>query len=166
MRALRALVFANLRSFLRDRLALFWTLAFPILFVILFGSIFSSSGPSTFDTGWVDEDGTPAAAGLRQGFASTGLLDLRDESREAALDAMRDGDLTAVIVVPQATGSAMATPGAAPIALEVYTDPSQQTTSTTVMQVVSQVVGAANLVAAGASPVLSVEPRSVQSQQL
>ena len=60
MRALRALVLANLRSFLRDRLALFWTLAFPILFVILFGSIFSSSGPSTFVVGWVDEDGTPA----------------------------------------------------------------------------------------------------------
>ncbi len=55
MRALRGLVAANLRSFLRDRLALFWTLAFPILFVVLFGSIFSSSGPSTFTTGWVDQ---------------------------------------------------------------------------------------------------------------
>ena len=31
MHALRALVIANLRSFLRDRLALFWTLAFPLM---------------------------------------------------------------------------------------------------------------------------------------
>jgi ABC-2 type transport system permease protein len=166
MPALRALVIANLRSFLRDRLALFWTLAFPILFVILFGSIFSSSGPSTFQTGWVDEDGTPAAVGLRQGFASTGLLELQDETLDDALAAMRDGDLAAVIVVPAGTGTAMSTPGATPVALGVYTDPSQQTTSTTVLQVVSQVVGAANLVAAGATPVLAVDPRSVQSQQL
>jgi ABC-2 type transport system permease protein len=166
MQALRALVLANLRSFLRDRLALFWTLAFPILFVILFGSIFSSSGPSTFDTGWVDQDGTPAATGLRQGFASTGLLKLQDATLDDALADMRAGDLDAVIVVPAGTGAAMSTPGAAPVSLEVYTDPSQQTTSTTVMQVVSQVVGAANLVAAGATPVLAVEPRTVQSQDL
>jgi ABC-2 type transport system permease protein len=166
---LRALSLANLRSFLRDRLALFWTLAFPILFVLLFGSIFSSSAPSTFETGWVDQDGTPASAGLRQGFASTGLLELRDESLDDALGAMRDGDLTAVIVVPQGLGAAMAgsSGGSAPaVTLQVYTDPSQQTTSSTVIQIVSQVVGAANLVAAGASPVLAVEPRSVQSQQL
>jgi ABC-2 type transport system permease protein len=166
MRALRGLVAANLRSFLRDRLALFWTLAFPILFVVLFGSIFSSSGPSTFTTGWVDQDGTPAAAGLRQGFASTGLLELRDEQLDDALADMRAGDLSAVIVVPAGTGAAMAAPGASPVALEVYTDSSQQTTSTTITQIVSQVVGAANLVAAGATPVLTVEPRSVQSQQL
>jgi len=166
MRSLRALVLANLRSFLRDRLALFWTLAFPILFVVLFGSIFSSNGPSTFKTGWVDQDGTPATAGLRQGFAATGLLDLRDEALDDALAAMRAGDLAAVIVVPAGTGAAMSTPGAQPVALAVYTDPSQQTTSTTVIQVVSQVVGAANLVAAGATPVLAVDPRSVQSQQL
>lgn len=166
MRALHALVLANLRSFLRDRLALFWTLAFPILFVILFGSIFSSGGPSTFVVGWVDEDGTPAAAGLRQGFASTGLLELRDHARDDALAAMRDGDLTAVIVVPPGTGAAMAGSGASAAALEVYTDPSQQTTSTTVTQVVQQVVGAANLVAAGATPVLTVAPRSLQTQDL
>ena len=91
MRALRALVFANLRSFLRDRLALFWTLAFPILFVFLFGSIFSNSGSSTtFDTGWVDQDGTPAAAGLRQGFVSTGL---------AFLIAVAYGDATTVLIM-------------------------------------------------------------------
>ena len=69
MRALRALTVANIRSFVRDRAALFWTLAFPVLFVVLFGSIFSSSGPSTFTVGWVDHDGTPrvgpAARGLR-----------------------------------------------------------------------------------------------------
>lgn len=166
MHALRALILANLRSFLRDRTALFWTLVFPILFVVLFGSIFSSSGPPGFATGWVDQDGTAATAGLRQGFVSTGLLELRDETLDDALAAMRDGDLSAVIVVPAGTGAAMSTPGASPITLQVYTDPSQQTTSTTVIQVVSQVVGAANLVAAGATPVLAVEPRSVQSQQL
>ncbi len=56
---LLALTRANIRSFVRDRAALFWTIAFPILFVILFGSIFSGGGPSTFNIGWVDLDGSP-----------------------------------------------------------------------------------------------------------
>ena len=40
MRFLVALTAANLRSFVRDRAALFWTLAFPVVFVVLFGSGF------------------------------------------------------------------------------------------------------------------------------
>ncbi len=169
MRALRALVLANLRSFLRDRLALFWTIAFPILFVILFGSIFSSGGPPAFATGWVDQDGTPAAAGLRAGFVSTGLLKLEDKTLDEALASMRAGDLAAVIVAPQGLGAAMAAGSGASgpaVTLELYTDPSQQTTSATITQVVSQVVGAANLVAAGASPVLALASRPLQTEQL
>ena len=45
---------ANIRSFYRDRASLFWTLAFPIIFVVLFGSIFSG-GSANFTVGWVDQ---------------------------------------------------------------------------------------------------------------
>ena len=58
MRPLLALTRANIRSFMRDRAALFWTIAFPVLFVVLFGSIFSGGGTSTFTIGWVDLDGS------------------------------------------------------------------------------------------------------------
>jgi len=44
--------------------ALFWTLAFPILFVILFGTIFSGGGTPSYTIGWVDQDHTPASARL------------------------------------------------------------------------------------------------------
>ena len=49
MRALVTLSRANLKSFVRDRAALFWTLAFPILFVVLFGTIFSGGGKLTWN---------------------------------------------------------------------------------------------------------------------
>ena len=48
MRGLVALTAANLRSFTRDRAALFWTLAFPVVFVILFGTIFSGGSSSDY----------------------------------------------------------------------------------------------------------------------
>ena len=65
MRALRALTIANVRSFVRDRAALFWTLAFPLIFIFLFGFIFQGSGGAGLDVAWVDEDGSPASAQLR-----------------------------------------------------------------------------------------------------
>ena len=44
MRALLRLTVANIKSFMRDRAALFWTLAFPLIFIFLFGSIFPGGG--------------------------------------------------------------------------------------------------------------------------
>ena len=44
MRALFALTVANIKSYVRDRAALFWTLAFPLIFIFMFGFIFQEGG--------------------------------------------------------------------------------------------------------------------------
>ena len=65
MRALAALTVANIKSFTRDRAALFWTLAFPLLFILLFGFIFEGGGDGEgLRAGWVDEDGSTASSEL------------------------------------------------------------------------------------------------------
>ena len=46
-RGLLPLTIANVKSYYRNRAALFWTLAFPVIFIVLFGSIFSG-GPTHF----------------------------------------------------------------------------------------------------------------------
>ena len=167
LRGLWPMTLANVRSFYRDRASLFWTLAFPIIFVVLFGSIFSG-GSANFTVGWVDQDGTPASAQLRSGFEQVELLTLEFGTEEELLQQMRDGDLEAVIVVPSGVGAALqpGAPPAQPIALAVYTDPSSQTASTTVQQVVAQVVGAINQQISGAPPALSVENRALQTESI
>jgi ABC-2 type transport system permease protein len=167
VRGLWPLTVANVKSFYRDRAALFWTFAFPILFVVLFGYLFSG-GPSTFDVGWADEDQSQASAGLRQGFAAVPLLVLHDVEDADALQQMRDGKLDAVIVVPAGLGAALqpGAPQASPFDLTVYTDPSQQTASSTVAQVVAQVVGGINQALSGRPPTLAVDTRPLQTQGL
>ena len=44
MQALLTLTLANIRSYVRDRAALFWTLAFPLVFIVMFGLIFQGGG--------------------------------------------------------------------------------------------------------------------------
>ena len=46
MTALIALTIANIKSYVRDRAALFWTLAFPLIFIVMFGFIFQGGGGS------------------------------------------------------------------------------------------------------------------------
>ena len=173
MHALATLTVANIRSFVRDRTALFWTLAFPVIFILLFGAIFSGGGSTTYRVGWVDEDGTSAAGQLRQVFAQVPLLELKDGSLAGSRDAMQQGDLRGIIVVPAGYGDAIATaqsgssPAAGPsVSLEVYTDPSQQASSTTIGQIVSQVASSLNVAMTGRAPVLGVTTHAIQTQDL
>ena len=162
------LVKANVKSFYRDRASLFWTFAFPLIFVVLFGSLYSG-GPNTTDIGWVDEDQTAASQQLRDAFARVPILVLTDRTREKALDEMRQGSLDAVLVVPAGLGDAVA-PGAPPptqpFEVVLYTDPSNQTASTTIQQVVAQVVGGVNVTVSGVPPVLGVSNETLQTENI
>jgi ABC-2 type transport system permease protein len=162
------LTVANVKSFYRDRASLFWTFAFPIIFVVLFGSIFSG-GSNTTSIGWVDEDQTPASQQLRDAFAQVPILVLTDSTEEAALEEMREGSLDAVLVVPAGLSQVVVPTGpppATPFELVLYTDPSNQTTSTTIQQIVSQVVGTVNVNVAGVPPVLSVSNETLQTESI
>ena len=62
MRSLVFLTVANVRSFVRDRAALFWTILFPVIFIVLFGVIFSG-GDSGYNLGVADQDNTATSTG-------------------------------------------------------------------------------------------------------
>ena len=169
MRALTALSMANLRSFVRDRAALFWTIAFPIVFVILFGTIFSGGG-ADYRLGWVDQDGSPGAALLRQAFVANAPVDLTDGTLEESRERMLDGDLDGILVLPRGLqaviDAAQGGQNPDPIEVTVITDPSRSNTALAVQQIATGLVMAANLQLSGATPLLSVLPESLQTNRL
>jgi ABC-2 type transport system permease protein len=166
MRALRALTIANMRGYLRDRQALFWTLAFPLIFVFLFGSIFGS-GSDSRTVAWVDEDGTPASAALKAAFASVPGVELVDLDRAAALEKMKSGDNSGVIVVPKGYGEVVAAAATDPTrqtAVTFYVDPSQQSDSAFMAAYVAGVLAQVNL---GDRPVaVTGDAQTIQTTQL
>ncbi|HEU4673715.1 MAG TPA: ABC transporter permease [Candidatus Limnocylindrales bacterium] len=161
MRPLIRLTIANLRSFLRSRLAMFWTLAFPLIFIFLFGFIFQGS---QFDVklGWVDEDGSAASATLEQAFERSGVAKLTEDSRSDALALMRNGKVEAVVVVPHGYGAAVE--AGAHVDVTLYTDAAQQQASQSVRQVVGNIVGVVAL--GGRQPIVAVAEQPVQTNDL
>jgi len=173
MKAFIPLYMANVREFVRDRSALFWTAAFPVMFILIFGVIFSGGDSINFDIGVVNEDGA-ASERLVESLQAIEVFDVTTASREEELQALRDGDRSAVIVIPEGTGAAI---GSAILpasdrqqsqgaALEVYYDPADQNTSQIVLNIIDRIVAGMNESITGVSPVLTVEAREVTATEL
>jgi ABC-2 type transport system permease protein len=166
MRALLLLTVANVKTFLRDRAALFWTLAFPLIFVVLFGSIFSG-GQGRRDIGWADEDHSAASMQLRAAFAAAPNVALTDGTQDQLRTTMRSGSLSAIVVVPQGYGAAVSSRSSGPGSrLVVYTDPTQQAQAASTMQLVQGILAGVNQVISGQPPVVGYEARQIQTQNL
>jgi ABC-2 type transport system permease protein len=169
MRGLIALTAANLRSFTRDRAALFWTFFFPVIFVVLFGTIFAG-GSSDYSLGWVDEDRSPPAAMLREAFVANAPVELTDGTLEESRARMSSGDLDGILVIPEglaaAIDAAQGGGGGPPVAVRIITDPSRSGTAQAVQQIATGLVMAANLQLSGATPILTVETETLQTSRL
>jgi ABC-2 type transport system permease protein len=171
MKTLLGLTVANLKGLTRDRAALFWTFFFPVMFVLLFGVLFSGSGDSKVSVGWVDQDGGVAAGKLKTAFDGVPLLKIQTGTLEAEQAAMQHGDISAIIVVPSGLDAALAkatTGQKSSLALDLYTDPAQTQTAQVVQGAVAQVANGFNLavLAPGASPILNVTQKTLQSTNI
>lgn len=164
MNALLLLTVANIKSFTRDRAALFWTLAFPLIFVVLFGSIFSG-GNNQRTIGFADLDGTPASATLSAAFGAVDGVKLVDGSEVDLVARMKKGEVSAVIVVPKGYAETVGAK-AAPAAVTVYTDPSQSAADGATRQLVGFVLSAVNQAATGQPPAVLPTFQPVQTNDL
>lgn len=164
MRALLLLTVANIKSFTRDRAALFWTLAFPLIFVVLFGSIFSG-GNNDRSIGFADLDASPVSAQLKAAFAAVDGVKLVDGSEADLVALMKKGEVSSVIVVPQGFGAIVAGK-ATPADVTVYTDPSQSSADGATRQLVGFVLSVVNQAATGQPPAVQPSFRTIQTNDL
>lgn len=170
MRSFTHLYLATVREFVRDRTALFWTLAFPVMFIFIFGVIFGSSGDISFDIGVVNQDGA-ASQPLVAGFQQIDAFDVHQGSLDDELEALKDGDRAAVIVIPPGTGAALGGVQTTDTAessalLDVYYDPADTNTSQIVLNVIDKVIAQMNEEITGVSPAVRVAQKSVATHDL
>jgi ABC-2 type transport system permease protein len=92
MTAFASLSRAMLRGFVRDRMALFFTFLFPLMFLVVFGLIFGNAGSGKTHIGVVGAG--PVLAALDE----TGAIEMqRFDTLDAAVAEVRSGDLAAAV---------------------------------------------------------------------
>ena len=143
-----AVVAASMRMFLRDRPAFFFTFAFPIMFIVLFGLIFGGGGTSRPT---VDVVGTGP---LRQALENSGAIKVKAQPDvERALKRVSDGDEPAAVILHGKQ------------ARLVYSKTSQAE-APIVMGIVRGVVDDFNLRAVHASPTMTLVSVPVEAESI
>jgi ABC-2 type transport system permease protein len=128
--------------------ALFFSFAFPLMFIVIFGLIFSNSGAEKIEIG-VTGSGPVITA-----LESTGAFELKEfDSFQEAFGQVRDGELPAVVA---AEGDNVTLRYAA----------SDQTAAATVRGIVEGVVNDVNLRASGTEPRYRVRAQQVEDSSL
>ena len=153
---------AQLTLFLRNKQMLFFTMFFPILMMIGLGTMLDGGDVSL--SGYVvDEDASEASAGVAETLLGARALGLSAaEDREAALEALRQGDTQLVVVLPAGFGAAMSAGGEA-AAVDVFYEEQNMTVSQLGVQYVSGVVDGISKELTGYAPAVAVAAQPVQS---
>lgn len=107
MRLYLALIVASLKMYFRDKQALFWSLFFPMLIMLIFGMVnFDRFSPP--QVGVVDGAKNQASQALVSALGGQGgekLLDVETGSGEAMAEKLKKGDIDAVIEIPADFGA-------------------------------------------------------------
>ncbi len=97
----------DLRLLVRDRVAVFWVLGFPLIFAVLFGEVIASASEQderTSDLVVVDQAQTEASAKILKVLQDDERLDVVTADAAAAQSAVRRGSRLAYLVIPAQGG--------------------------------------------------------------
>lgn len=153
---------AQAKMFFRSPGSVFWTVAFPVLLILLFGAIFSNSGSTTYTLYVQDMDGSEASQGLIDGFNQTRVLNIVMVDNGTDADAfIKNGSISSFLIIPQGFENAFA-PGSERqnATLELRIDNSSAT-ALSVAAIVNSVVQSLNLHLANGTMVVSTSIQSV-----
>jgi ABC-2 type transport system permease protein len=157
--AFRKLLRANMLTFVRERATLFWTFAFPLLFIVIFGSLFSRNSAPTFAIGLAGDQGTPAAEAITGAFQQVSAFHLHQGSLDEELSALKAGNRNAVVELPAALG-------ASPVQVQIYYDSTILSNQQILLPLINQVLSGVNANLTGTRPLIVPAPEPVQTHQL
>jgi ABC-2 type transport system permease protein len=159
-----------LRTWFRSKTTLFWTLAFPILLMLLFGAIFSVSEDPRFDFYVQNQDvidGAPSP--LSSAFVSmlnqTGVLNIKNVSAAEDQSSYIDEEgIELFLLIPEGFQQSCLAQNATVVLKTV--PPEVDTSAATVRGVVDQIVEYFNTIVAGQEPpqVVTVQYESLVSE--
>lgn len=128
----------NSRRFFRDRLALFFGFAFPLIFLFVFGSINSGSSDVSFKVALINQSQSQFAKDFVQDAKKEKVLKIDDEATtlDKANEKLGQGTLDAAIVLPKDFGTVKNSSYPSGTAVVHYTQNSEQAgqTLTSILQ--------------------------------
>ena len=139
MTALLALIEGLAREFVRDRTALFFTLLFPVVFMLILGLFFSGiGGEAEYDVGVVDRDQTATSAGVVTALESVPGFLVTAVGAKAELAEIAEGNRHVVVEIAAGVGAAME--AGEEVTVRVHADPGRTSSVQVAVPIVEKVL--------------------------
>jgi ABC-2 type transport system permease protein len=156
-----ALTRAYVRSFLREPSAVVFSFAVPILFIVVFGLLFSDQRNARYGLSVVLDAPGPNAEQLAARLAAIRIFSVHRGDLASELKKLKAGDRAALVEIPASIEGAS---GAA--ALQLYVDPTNTSTAQVVVPVLQQTINAFDRDLSGVPARLSLQTRTTTVQDL
>lgn len=156
----------RLRSFYRERSALFFTFAFPVILVLVFGTIFTKPEHLNFDLPVQDLSGSDSSARLLEALGTNQTFQITPVPTDVdAMHYARTQKQNLLLVIPRnfdAPADPRLDPGAGSgvVALTYVFDPSSTSVNTKI-QSLDRIVAAVNQKITGVPPHFTLVPASI-----
>ena len=160
------LTVASTKRYLRDGVALFFTVVFPLIFLIIFGGIFGDQGGPNFSVAMLNSSSTDFSREFIEQTKESEIFTVEDATGfDDAQEKLGRGELDAIIEIPENFGELdeLQRPSGQ---LKLLYDESDQQLSTAVIGVLSSVIDGINDQFIDVEPPLSLVAEPIQTANL
>ena len=155
------------KAFFRDKIALFFTLIFPLIFLLVFGSLNRNNRGVSFDISIINTSTTDFSKDFGNQLKQNDFVEVDEEviDLNSARELMSQGELDTILYLPQDFGQPNDKSQPAGKA-EVYFDPSNPQTGQTFASITESILGEIDQQLTGQQPLFNVEQKSTDTRGL
>ncbi len=165
MKIFREMFIANLKELLRDKTAIFWFLAFPLIFIFIFGMVFTNdTGEMSFNVGIVVEENSQFTEQMISGFKQVPNFNIYEGNKESEMNELKSGNRSLVLILPGMNMYDMMSDKAFDIS--VYYDATKQQTNQVLISAIKQIFNEIEREIAGNPRLFNIQEEAVQAEKL
>lgn len=156
-------VYANIKQWFRNRSSVFWSLLFPILLILIFGSIFSDSNNITYTLAIQDLDDSSYSHLFRGILENISVIDIKYVDKDENITSyMFDNDLPVAIVIPKDFAEKVGDIILNPISLaniSFYYDPARHETVDVIKTILQSTIYEINMQLTGGRKIIGLDEK-------
>ena len=162
----KLLFVSNLKMMVRGRQALFWALAFPLMFTVIFGFFFGGSNGGAGGTIiLINQSNTEIAQNLEKAFDNSNLFKIKKETDETtARDQLKKNQVGAIVEIPANFGD-LTNPSSAK-QINIIDDPANAQVNASIIGFVNQFLTNLDFQVQKAQPIFTINEEKTNQREL
>ncbi|KJB86345.1 multidrug ABC transporter permease [Paenibacillus sp. E194] len=132
----------EIQLLLKEKGTFFWLILMPVIFIVVFASVFGNMGNSSITLNYVDQDQSPASKAIVASLAKVQGFQLKEDierTLDQQITSIRDGKQSSLLLIPQGFEASMKS-GKGSAEMTLYRDENDNTSTAPIKAVLGRIV--------------------------